>query len=171
MDTNDVDALLADLDRLIHDAPEVPLVGDARIDREAVYDMLDRLRAILPEETKQARWIVKERTDLLREARKECGQIVQEGRRRAEELLSPAVISREADRNAEEIIEEAREAERRMRLKAEDYADEVMQAMETNLDKFIGATRRGRVQIRGEEWSGEQPHLENRDDREDRDRR
>jgi vacuolar-type H+-ATPase subunit H len=160
MDNNDVDALLADLDQLIHDAPEVPLVGDARIDREGVYDILDRLRAILPEETKQARWIVKERTDLLREARKECAQIVHEGRRRAEEVLSPEVISREADRNAEEIIEEAREEERKLRLQAEDYADDVLETMQRNLDKFIGAARRGRVQIRGEEWSGDQPYRE-----------
>jgi vacuolar-type H+-ATPase subunit H len=151
MDQNDVDALLQTLDKLIQDAPEVPLVGDARLDREAIYDVLDRMRAILPEETKQARWIVKERTDLLREARKECSQIVLEARRRADEMLSAEVVSREAERNAEEIIDRAREEERRMRLAAEDYADEVLESMQLNLDKFIDASRRGRRAIRGPE--------------------
>jgi hypothetical protein len=152
MDTSDVDALLNDLDRLIHDAPEVPLVGEARIDREAVFDILDRMRAILPEEAKQALWIVKERTDLLREARKECMDIVQEGRRRAAEMTSKEVIRREAHRNAEEIVEQARVEERRMRLQAEDYADEILESMQSNLDKFAEAARRGRSKIAGEDY-------------------
>jgi vacuolar-type H+-ATPase subunit H len=151
---NDVDALLADLQDLIQNAPDVPLVGEARIDRESVYDILDRMRAILPEETKQARWITKERGDLLREAKKECDQLISEARSRAHDLLSPAVIQREADRNAEEIIEQARDEERRRRLEAEDFADDVLETMERNLDKFIGATRRGRMQIRGEQPDG-----------------
>ncbi len=154
MEPNDVDALLAELDQLIHNAPDVPLVGEARIDRESVYDILDRMRAIMPEETKQARWIVKEREDLLREAKKECAQIVHEARRRVEELVSPEVVSREAQRNAEEIVDQARDDERRRRLQAEDYADEVLETMERNLDKFVGATRRGRMQIRGERPDG-----------------
>ena len=151
MNASDVDALLADLDRLIHDAPEVPLVGEARIDRESVYDILDRMRALLPEEEKQARWIVKERSDLLREAKKEAADIVQEGRRRAQEMTAPDVVRREAARNAEEIVEEARFEERRMRLQAEDYADSIMETLQENLDKFTDAARRGRRQISGDE--------------------
>jgi hypothetical protein len=151
---NDVDALLADLQHLIQNAPDVPLVGEARIDRESVYDILDRMRAIMPEESKQARWIVKERSDLLREAKKEADQIISEARSRAHDLLTAAVIEREAARAAEETIERARDAERRARLEAEDFADEVLETMERNLDKFIGATRRGRMQIRGERPDG-----------------
>jgi cell division septum initiation protein DivIVA len=151
MNASDIDALLNDLDRLIHDAPEVPLVGEARIDRESVYDILDRMRALLPEEEKQARWVVKERTDLLREAKKEADQIVTEARRRAQELTSPDVIRRESHRNAEEIVEEARFEERRTRLLAEDYADSIMETLQENLDAFTDAARRGRRQISGDE--------------------
>lgn len=151
MTASDIDALLADLDHLIHDAPEVPLVGEARIDRESVYDILDRMRALLPEEEKQARWVVKERSDLLREAKKEADQIVMEARRRAQELTSRDVIKRESNRAAEEVVEEARFEERRMRLQAEDYADSIMETLQENLDAFTEASRRGRRQIAGDD--------------------
>ena len=157
---SDIDALLNDLDTLIHDAPEVPLVGEARIDRESVYDILDRMRALLPEEEKQARWVVKERTDLLREAKKEADQIVSEARRLARELTSPDVIQRESHRHAEEIVEEARYEERRMRLQAEDYADSIMETLQENLDKFTDAARRGRRALAGDDTTDpERPEI------------
>ncbi len=56
----DVQVLIDKLDDLVHDAKVVPLTDQVRIDKEEIYDILDQLRAILPEEIKQARWIVKE---------------------------------------------------------------------------------------------------------------
>ena len=55
----DVLVLIDKLDDLIHNARPVPLTDQVRIDREEVYDLLDQMRATIPEEIKQARWIVK----------------------------------------------------------------------------------------------------------------
>ncbi len=147
MNGNDVDSLIDSLQRVAQEAPEVPLVGEARIDRETVYDLLDQLRAILPEEEKQARWITKERDDLLREAKREAADIVTEARRRARDLTAPEVIRRETERAAQETIDRAAEEGRKMRLDAEDYADNLLASMQANLDKFVDATRRGRAQL------------------------
>ena len=54
-----------------------------------------------------------------------------------------------AERNAQQILEEAREREREIRLGAEDYADEVLGNLELNLDKFLAAVRRGRERLQG----------------------
>ena len=153
----DVDSLIAALQRIAEEAPEVPLVKEARFDREEIYDLLDQLRAILPEEAKQARWISKEREDLVREARKEAADIVSEARRRAQEMLSPQVIAREAERSAQEIVEEAQYEERRLRLSAEDYADDILETMQANLQRFIDASRRGRRALRPDEDEGAEP--------------
>jgi len=55
----DVLVLIDKLDQLIHNAKAVPLTETVRVDREEVYDILDQMRASIPEEIKQARWIVK----------------------------------------------------------------------------------------------------------------
>ena len=46
------------LDDLIHNAKAIPLTDQVRIDRETAYDLLDQLRATLPEEIRAARAIV-----------------------------------------------------------------------------------------------------------------
>ena len=55
----DVLVLIDKLDDLIHNARPVPLTDQVRVDREEIYDLLDQMRATIPEEIKQARWIVK----------------------------------------------------------------------------------------------------------------
>ncbi|MEJ7893057.1 MAG: ATPase, partial [Solirubrobacteraceae bacterium] len=62
----DVLVLIDKLDDLIHNAKRTMLPGSdqVRLDREEVYDILDQMRATIPEEIKQARWIVKERQEM-----------------------------------------------------------------------------------------------------------
>ena len=55
----DVLVLIDKLDDTIHNAKPVPLTDQVRVDKEEVYDILDQMRATIPEEIKQARWIVK----------------------------------------------------------------------------------------------------------------
>ena len=67
----DVLVLIDKLDDLVHNAKAVPLTDQVRIDREEIYDILDQMRATIPEEIKQARWIVKERQEMLAEPKRD----------------------------------------------------------------------------------------------------
>src|SRR6059036_828819 len=125
----DVLVLIDKLDDLVHNAKAVPLTDQVRIDREEVYDILDQMRATIPEEIKQARWIVKERQEMLAEA----------------------------ERAAEHIVEDARAREREIRLGAEDYADEILNTLEVNLSKFIAAVQRGRERLQRKEEQQQEP--------------
>src|ERR671924_435986 len=119
----DVLVLIDKLDDTIHNAKPVPLTDQVRVDKEEVYDTLDQMRATIPEEIKQARWIVKERQEMLAEAKRE----------------------------SERIIEDARAREREIRLGAADYADDILNTLEVNLTKFIAAVQRGRDRLQGRE--------------------
>ena len=76
----DVLVLIDKRDDLVHNAKAVPLTDQVRIDREEIYDILDQMRATIPEEIKQARWIVKERQEMLAEAKREQDRLLQEAR-------------------------------------------------------------------------------------------
>jgi cell division septum initiation protein DivIVA len=154
----DVLVLIDKLDDLIHNARSVPLTDSVMIDREEIYDLLDQMRSTIPEEVKQARWIVKERQEMLAEAKQEAERITGEARQRAEEMAAQEEIVRVAERQASDILEDAREREREIRLGAEDYADEVLGNLEVNLDKFLAAVRRGRQRLQAPE-QGEQPEI------------
>src|SRR5881275_3155848 len=132
----DVLVLIDKLDDLVHNAKPFPLTDQVRVDKEEIYDILDQMRATIPEEIKQARWIVKER-------------------QRQEQLVSQQEVTRQAHREAEDIIEEARAREREIRLGAEDYADEILNTLEVNLSKFIAAVQRGRERLQGRDEPAE----------------
>src|SRR6202161_222378 len=124
----DVLVLIDKLDDVVHNARPVPLTDQVRGDREEIYDLLDQMRATIPEEIKQARWIVKERQEMLAEAKREAERIVKEARERQDRLISAEEVTKAAERAAEDIIDEAQAREREIRLGAEDYADEIGRA-------------------------------------------
>jgi len=147
----DVLVLIDKLDDLVHNARPVPLTDQVRVDREEIYDLLDQMRATIPEEIKQARWIVKERQEMLAEAKRESERIVREAREQQARLVSDEEVTKQAERAADEIVEDARSREREIRLGAEDYADEILNTLEINLQKFLSAVQRGRDRLAGRE--------------------
>ena len=78
----DVLVLIDKLDDLVHGASTFPMTDKVMIDRDEIYDLLDQMRATIPEEIKQARWIVKERQEMLQEAKEESERILARGPRR-----------------------------------------------------------------------------------------
>ena len=145
----DVLVLIDKLDDLVHNARPVPLTDQVRVDREEIYDLLDQMRATIPEEIKQARWIVKERQEMLEEAKRESERVVREAREQQARLVSDEEVTKQAERAADEIVEDARAREREIRLGAEDYADEILNTLEVNLQKYTAAVQRGRDRLAG----------------------
>ena len=145
----DVLVLIDKLDDLVHGASTFPMTDKVMIDRDQIHELLDQMRATIPDEIKQARWIVKERQEMLQEAREEAERLLGEARDEAARLAGETEIVRRAEREAEHILREAEAREREIRLGAEDYADQVLETLETNLAKFLGAVQRGRQRLQG----------------------
>jgi cell division septum initiation protein DivIVA len=144
----DVLELIDRLDDLVRNAKRVPLRSEVRVDKERLDDLLNQLRTTIPEEIKQARWIVKERQEMLTAAEREAQRILGEAQGRQSQLVVEHELTRQAALASEDIIEEARLEEREIRLGADDYADEILNTLEINLSKFIAAVQRGRERLR-----------------------
>ncbi len=145
----DIMALIDKLEDSITTAKKIPLTNTVVIDEQKIYDLIDQIRASFPEEIKQARWVVKERQEMLDEADKEAKNIIEEANNRADQLASESEVARLAEQKANEIIEDARNKEREVRLSAEDYADEMLANLEVNLGKLLTAVQRGRDRLQG----------------------
>src|ERR1044072_2669449 len=126
----DVLVLIDKLDDLVHNAKAVPLTDQVRIDREEIYDILDQMRATIPEEIKQARWIVKERQEMLGEAKRECDRILGEAREQAARDASQTEIVKMAERQAQEIVDDARREGRGQKLETEAWSGEEVPTLE-----------------------------------------
>ena len=151
----DVLVLIDTLDDLVHNAKPIPLTDQVRMDKEGIYDILDQIRATIPDEIKQARWIVKERQEMQAEVTREAERIVKEAREREEHLISDDEVTKQAERAAADIIEDARGREREILLGAEDHADEILNTLEVNLSRFNTAVQRGRDRLERKDVSAE----------------
>jgi len=145
----DIMALIDRIEEIIDGSRGVPLTSQKMLDPNAVYDIIDEIRAQFPDELKQARWIVKERQEMLEEAEKEANRILEEAQGRAQSIASEQEIVRLAEQQAADIMDKARQQEREIRLGAEDYADEMLANLEVNLGKLLTAVQRGRDRLQG----------------------
>ncbi len=145
----DIMALIDRIEELIDNGRNMPLVSGRIVDADKIYEIIDEIRAQFPDELKQARWIVKERQEMVEEAEKEANRILEEARDRAQALAADQEIVKLAESQAAEILDNARAREREIRLGAEDYADEMLANLEVNLGKLLTAVQRGRDRLQG----------------------
>ncbi len=112
--------LIDKLEDLITSGKHIPLTNSVMINEHTLFDVIDAMRSTMPDEVKQARWIVKERQEMLEEAEKEANRIVEEARAKAESMAAEMEVVKLAEHQAKEVIEAAKAREREIRLGAED---------------------------------------------------
>lgn len=146
---------IEELQVLIEEAKAVPLSSSAVVNREEVLDLLAQLKETVPDEIRQARWMSRDRDELLARARKEAERIIQESQEQRDRLLSRTEIIHAANREAERIIDDSKERGAQMKAEAEDYVDQKLAAFEILLNKTLSTVARGREQLRGQDRSEE----------------
>ena len=152
----DIASRLQQLEELVAEAKSMPLSTSVLINREEVLELIQEMRATMPEEIKQARWVVKDREELLAKARRDAEAIVEEARKEQERIVSEEEVVAESGREAERILSEAQEQARHIKLEAEDYVDAMLASFESTLtktqerlSKTMDLVERGRVRLRG----------------------
>ena len=146
-----------ELQVLIEEAKSVPLSSSAVISRDEFLELLAQLKEEVPDEVRQARWMTRDREELIARARKEAERIVSEAREQRDRLLSRTEIVQAAHREAERITDQARDRAARIRAEGEDYVDQKLAAFEILLNKTLTTVTRGREQLRGDTATGAGP--------------
>jgi len=136
------------IEELLDKSKKVPFTSNIMISENEIYEMLDELRNVLPEEFRQARWIVKEREGMLEESKRQSERIIREAKERAEMLVNETEILKNANRKAENLLSIAEAKSRTIRLESEDYADEKLAGLEAALHKILIAIEKGREQFK-----------------------
>ena len=136
----DLTARLSQLEEMVRDAKSMPLSSSALLNRDEVLDLIEDLKATLPDEIKQARWVVKDREELLAKARRDAEAMVEQARAEQLRLASHEAVMQRAKEEAERIVQEADQDARRLRLEAEDYVDAKLAQLEGTLQKILEDT-------------------------------
>jgi F0F1-type ATP synthase membrane subunit b/b' len=143
----DTHMLLVRLQELLENARAMPLSASVMVNRDEFGELLADAVEGLPDELREARWVLKERDEVIEHARHEAERIVEAARVRAERMVERTEVVREARRTAEEIIEDAERNASQLRNEAEDYVDRKLAAFEVVLDRTMQAVQKGRERL------------------------
>lgn len=143
--------LLDRLDQMIESATEIPLMGKSLIDAEEALDLIDKIKAALPEEVKRAEWLASEKERMIEESKSEAEKLVIEAEEYVGKLVSESEIAKRARDEADRMLADAREQVKQMREDAEQYAGDVLKNLETALTQTMTVVRQGQQTLRVEE--------------------
>jgi cell division septum initiation protein DivIVA len=144
----DTESLIRRVVEIIDGTRALPLSSSVKLDnKEEVLELLEEASHLLPEETRQARWLLKEREEYLAKMHREGDDIVHAARVQAERMVQRTEIVRDAQQTARRVVEEARDEARRLRLEAEDYCDQKLAAFEVVLDRTLKTVSAGREKL------------------------
>lgn len=133
---------------LIEAARPLPLSASAKINnKEEVVDLLQKALDGLPEELRNARWLIKQRDDYLAKVHVDAERVIETARARAEQMVQRTEVVKAAEQRARRILEGADNEARRMRLECEDYCDQRLAQFEIVLEKTLDDVSKGRKRL------------------------
>ncbi len=144
----DIESLLRDLIDIVSTAKPMPLSGSVLISREEVLDLLDEIVGTLPDEIRQARWLLREKESFLERQQREADALMEQVKVQAERMVSRTELVRMAQETADHIVEDARESARRLRNEADDYCDQKLAGMEIVLNRVLKTVEAGRDKLK-----------------------
>ena len=136
----DLASRIQQLEDMVREAKSMPLSSSALLNRDEVLELIEQMKDSLPDEVKQARWIVKDREELLAKARRDAEAMVEQGRQEQLRLASHEAVVQRSHEEAARIVSEAEDEARKLRLEAEDYVDAKLAQLENALQKILEDT-------------------------------
>jgi cell division septum initiation protein DivIVA len=132
---------------VVNQAKAMPLSSSVLISRDEVIGLLHEALQRLPDELRQARWLLREREEFLADRTREAEGLMEEVKVQAERMVSRTELVRQANQVAQRILDDANEEARRMRHEAEDYCDQKLAGMEIVLERIQRTVQAGRAKL------------------------
>jgi hypothetical protein len=144
----DTEQLMRRLIEIVTNARTMPMSNTIRLTKDEIQELLEEASDRLPEELRQARWMLKERQEFIAKTQREAAEILEQARVQAERMVQRTEIVREAAHTAQRLVDEAKEESSRLRLEAEDYCDRKLAAFEIVLERTQKTVAAGRERLR-----------------------
>ncbi|HZO94392.1 MAG TPA: hypothetical protein VFB22_11595 [Candidatus Baltobacteraceae bacterium] len=130
------------LEASVRQGTVLPL-GYRIVSEEKILELIEKLRASLPEEVGRARTIAKNGDRLVREAQEKAQAIVVEASSQQSQLIDDHEIVRRARATAEIVLREAEDKALKVRKGADAYAAQILTDLDGRLSGALGQVKKG----------------------------
>src|SRR5271163_3354118 len=142
-----IESILNQLLDLMAAAKSMPLSSSVMVSREEVTSLVQSAIECLPDELRQARWLLREREEFMAERNRDAEALMDDVRAQAEHMVQRTEIVRQANSVAQRILDDANEEARTLRHQAEDFVDTKLAGVEIVLDRLTRTVQAGRARL------------------------
>ncbi|MBQ6151224.1 MAG: hypothetical protein IJJ03_06180 [Mogibacterium sp.] len=126
-------SLLEELEDLITSSSKMPFSEKGIIDLDVAQKIIEDIRANLPRDIQQARWLDQERDRIISDAKKEYNRMINEAKDQVEYLVNNNNIYKDAQKRADAILKEAENHANYMKYRSYEYIDQLLYDMQTDI--------------------------------------
>lgn len=117
------------------------------INPEELYQLIDQIRSSVPDDIRDAQWVKKEEEQIKKKAQEDYERVLEEAKQRAQELVNETEIYRLAEIKVKEMLEEAQQAAHDITLGSFNYANDIMEKIEKQLQIYYDVVQDGKDEI------------------------
>ncbi len=140
----DIEQLIDTLEDKIDSCTTIPIWKKGIIDKDELLEMIADIRVKFPDEMKQAKWVKDERQRIISDAQKEAASIIKAAEEKIAMMINEHDITQQAYEKANQLVDSAQKNAHDIRVGANQYADDVLRALEEELIKTADTIRANR---------------------------
>ena len=145
----DIMYLVDRLEALVNGSRRVPLSSRIMLEEEDLLAIVEQMRQTIPNEIRQARRVLQDREQIIKQAQSEAEKIVTMARERAEYMINNEGILNMAKERGEQVLSDAQRDAQDTRSEIEQYAVEVLGTLEQQLQLQLHQVRNGLQELAG----------------------
>ena len=144
----DVIELLSELEDIVDKGFEIPFAKKTLINKEQVLALINDISLQLPDELRMAKSVAEDRSRILADAQKQADLIIKNAEQKIISMIDEHEITKRATEQANEIVMKAQKNARDIRLGTLEYADNVLQRVDSTLKTMSETLQKSRSELR-----------------------
>lgn len=146
----DIMHLIDRLEEILNESRQLPFTHNIIVDEERVFELIDQMRIVIPEEVKKAQQILAQKDRILAQAQEEANRTLAIAKEKRDQMVEREAIVQAAQARAEQIIAEARNEQEITRREADAYVLDTLRKLEMELDRSLTQVRNGITYLQNE---------------------
>lgn len=150
-DKKPVLSLIEQMEDLVSQAKNVPFSGNCMINREELLLLIGMLQNNLPNEIKQAKWLLDRQNQVIEQAQSTANSIVAQAETRVAMMINEHEITAQAQKLGQQIVDDACRDADTILHNAKEYIKNQLATVEENLVGVLHSIQRDRSQMLADE--------------------
>jgi len=139
----DIMHLIDRLEEVLNESRQLPFTHNIIVDEERVFEIIDQMRALIPEEVKKAQQLLAQKDRILAQAQEEANRTLAIAKEKRDQMVEREAIVQAAHARAEQILAEAKIEQENTRREADAYVLETLRRLEMELERSLTQVRNG----------------------------